>query len=130
MCEEKPIIVQHMSTSKCDKCVIISSDHLGVRVCESLYSDFKGVIMSSKQHFDSPGNQTMKMDLYPYVYSQLKPFSEEHLTRSRCKSDPVMAWVSPPERVLHNQKIILLFPTAPVILSSNKKPWEASRHTT
>lgn len=63
----------------------------------------------------------MKIYLYPYVFCQFVPIPEEHLTRSRCKSDPIMAGVSPPERALYNQKIILLFPTVPVILSSNKQ---------
>lgn len=122
-------VIQHSSTSKSDKCLIIPSDHLSVRICDDFYSDFKrGWLCLPNSVLILLGNQTMKIHLYPYVYSRFVPISGEHLTRSRCKNDPVMAGVSPPERALYNQKIILLFPTAPVILSSNKQPWEASRH--
>lgn len=54
----------------------------------------------------------------------------ERLRGSRCKSATIMTGVSPPERALYNQKIILLFPVAPLILSSSKQPWEVWRRTT
>lgn len=57
------------------------------------------------------------------------PILWERYTKSRINKEPIMSRVSPLERELYHQKIILLFPMAPVILSSNKQPWEASRHT-
>lgn len=57
-------------------------------------------------------------------------FTPGALAGSRCTSAPIMTGVPPPERALYNQKIILLFPVAALILSSSKQPWEVWRRTT
>lgn len=77
-----------------------------------------------KQLLDSPG-QSDDDNLLTYIC--LDP---ERLAGSRCTSAPIMTGVPPPERALYNQKIILLFPVAALILSSSKQPWEVWRRTT
>lgn len=96
-------------------CPIIPSDHLSTRIGGWLCLS-QGWLCLPYSILILLGDRTVKIDLYPYVYSRFVPISGEHLTRSRCKSDPVMAGVS----ALYNQKIILLLPMASVILSSNK----------
>lgn len=96
-------------------CPIIPSDHLSTRIGGWLWLS-QGWLCLPYSILILLGDRTVKIDLYPYVYSQFVPLSGEHLTRSRCKSDPAMAGVS----ALYNQKIILLLPMVSVILSSNK----------
>lgn len=101
--------------------LILASDHLSMRICDD-HSDFKGVMMSFKELFDPPEQSN-----YENVHTSIC-LLPEHLTGSRCKSDPIMTGVSPPERALYNQKMILLFPAASVIRSSNKQANSLGRH--
>lgn len=102
--------------------LILASDHLSMRICDD-YSDFKGAIMSSKELFDPPEQSNNEnVDTHPYVYSQ-------NIWQG-ADVKVILLWQGCLlQRVCYIiRKMILLFPAASVIRSSNKQANSLGRH--